>query len=60
MALLAVYAIQILGNLAEKGLIYRNRRGLYCFAVPLLANFIQRQLWDPATLLNPGPLPNAP
>ncbi len=54
------HAIQILGNLAEKGLIYRNRRGLYCFAVPLLANFIQRQLWDPATLLNPGPLPNAP
>jgi AAA ATPase domain len=44
------HAIQILGNLADKGLIYRNRRGLYCFAVPLLSKFIQRQTWDPATL----------
>jgi uncharacterized protein (UPF0297 family) len=43
------HAIQILGHLSEKGLIYRNRRGSYCFAVPLLAKFIQRQTWDPTT-----------
>jgi len=43
------HATQILGNLADKGLIYRNRRGLYCFAVPLLAKFIQRQNWEATT-----------
>lgn len=44
------HATQMLGHLAEKGLIYRNRRGAYCFAVPLLAGFIRRQSWDQATL----------
>jgi hypothetical protein len=43
------HATQMLGHLAEKGLIYRNRRGSYCFAVPLLAGFIQRQTWDVTT-----------
>jgi hypothetical protein len=43
------HATQMLGHLAEKGLIFRNRRGSYCFAVPLLANYIQRQSWDAAT-----------
>lgn len=43
------HATQMLGHLAEKGLIYRNRRGSYCFAVPLLASFIRRQTWDSAT-----------
>lgn len=43
------HATQMLGHLAEKGLIYRNRRGSYCFAVPLLASFIRRQSWDPTT-----------
>ena len=43
------HATQMLGHLAEKGLIYRNRRGAYCFAVPLLAGFIRRQAWDQAT-----------
>ena len=43
------HATQMLGHLAEKGLIYRNRRGAYCFAVPLLASFIRRQTWDSAT-----------
>jgi hypothetical protein len=43
----ASHANQMLGHLAEKGLIYRNRRGAYCFAVPLLASFIRRQSWDP-------------
>jgi len=44
------HATQILQALAEKGLIYRNRRGGYCFAVPLLSQFIKRQEWDPASL----------
>jgi len=44
------HAIQILQALAERGLIYRNRRGSYCFAVPLLARFIERQPWDPVSL----------
>ena len=43
----ASHANQMLGHLAEKGLIYRNRRGSYCFAVPMLAGFIRRQAWDP-------------
>jgi hypothetical protein len=43
------HATQMLGHLAEKGLIYRNRRGAYCFAVPLLASFIRRQSWDAAS-----------
>ncbi len=42
------HAVQILQALSERGLIYRNRRGSYCFAVPLLASFIRRQPWDPA------------
>jgi hypothetical protein len=54
------HATQMLGHLAEKGLIYRNRRGSYCFAVPLLANFIQRQSWDSATRRVPASYPNAP
>lgn len=44
------HAVQILQALAERGLIYRNRRGAYCFAVPLLSRFINRQAWDPASL----------
>jgi AAA ATPase domain len=43
------HATQMLGHLSEKGLIYRNRRGSYCFAVPLLASYIRRQSWDAAT-----------
>jgi hypothetical protein len=43
------HATQMLGHLAEKGLIYRNRRGSCCFAVLLLASFIHRQTWDPTT-----------
>ncbi len=43
------HTTQMLGHLAEKGLIYRNKRGSYCFAVPLLADYIKRQMWDPDT-----------
>jgi hypothetical protein len=52
------HATQILQALAEKGLMYRNRRGSYCFAVPLLSRFIGRQAWDPASLL-PRPSPSS-
>jgi hypothetical protein len=34
---------QMLVTLAEAGLVYKNRHGKYSFAVPLLADFIQRQ-----------------
>jgi hypothetical protein len=34
---------QILGKLAENGLVYKNRHGRYAFAVPLLGDFIRRQ-----------------
>jgi hypothetical protein len=44
---------QMLSALTEKGLIYRNRRGSYFFAVPGLAGFVARQQWDPASLKNP-------
>ncbi|MCC7464563.1 MAG: hypothetical protein IT480_19125 [Gammaproteobacteria bacterium] len=49
------HATQMLGHLAEKGLIYRNRRGTYCFAVPLLASFIRRQVWDASALKKKQP-----
>ncbi len=49
------HATQILQALAEKGLIYRNRRAGYCFAVPLMSRFIQRQVWDPETVRGPIP-----
>jgi len=34
---------QMLASLADAGLVYKNRHGKYSFAVPLLAEFIQRQ-----------------
>lgn len=37
------HAVQMLQNLADKGLVYRNRHGKYSFAVPLLSEFIKRQ-----------------
>jgi hypothetical protein len=59
------HAIQILQALSERGLIFRNRRGSYCFAVPLLARFIKRQPWERASLrvgpASPKPAPlNSP
>jgi hypothetical protein len=37
---------QFLTRLAETGLVYKNRRGKYQFAVPLLSRFIKRQAED--------------
>ena len=34
---------QMLGTFANAGLVYKNRRGKYSFAVPLMAGFIRRQ-----------------
>ncbi len=38
---------QILPRLIEKGLVYKNRFGKYCFAVPLFSGFIKRQFSKP-------------
>lgn len=38
---------QMLPRLIEKGLIYKNRLGKYCFAVPLFSGFIKRRLSAP-------------
>lgn len=35
---------QMLATLGEIGLVFKNRRGKYSFAVPLLADFINRQI----------------
>lgn len=34
---------QMLGALANAGLVYKNRHGKYMFAVPLMADFVRRQ-----------------
>lgn len=39
----ASHVNQILGKLADNGLVYKNRHGKYSFAVPLLGQFIRRQ-----------------
>lgn len=41
------HANQMLGSLAERGMIYKNRFGRYSFAVPLLGRFILRS-YEPA------------
>jgi len=38
------HANQMLATLSEAGLIYKNRHGKYSFAVPLLGDFIRRQV----------------
>jgi len=37
---------QLLNSLIEAGLVYRNRYGKYSFAVPLLGQFIRRQVGE--------------
>jgi hypothetical protein len=37
---------QMLSNLSDSGLIYKNRHGKYSFAVPLLGQFIKRQMFN--------------
>jgi hypothetical protein len=50
----ASHVNQMLSNLSDSGLIYKNRHGKYSFAVPLLGQFIQRQM---ANKLKTSPLP---
>jgi AAA ATPase-like protein len=38
------HANRMLAALAERGLVYKGRHGKYCFAVPLMDQFILRQL----------------
>lgn len=40
---------QMLSNLSDSGLIYKNRYGKYSFAVPLLGQFIRRQMESKGT-----------
>jgi hypothetical protein len=37
---------QMLGTLCDKGLVFKNRHGKYAFAVPLMDQFIKRQMAD--------------
>ena len=37
------HTVQMLKALSDRGLIYRNRHGKYCLAVPMMAGFINRQ-----------------
>jgi hypothetical protein len=46
---------QMLQNLIEAGLIFKNRFGKYSLAVPLLSKFIQRQSFESANLQVPSP-----
>jgi hypothetical protein len=41
------HANQLLASLCDAGLVYKNRHGRYSFAVPLLADFIKRQISIP-------------
>lgn len=38
------HANRMLAALADKGLVYKGRHGKYCFAVPLMGQFIARQM----------------
>jgi hypothetical protein len=41
------HANRMLASLAERGLVYKGRHGKYCFAVPLMNQFILRQMASP-------------
>ena len=40
----ASHVNQMLAALASQGLVFKNRHGRYCFAVPLLGRYVQRQV----------------
>jgi hypothetical protein len=46
---------QMLASLSEAGLIYKNRYGKYSFAVPMMAEFIKRQLEPSGVQTSPTP-----
>lgn len=41
---------QMLGKLSDNGLVFKNRHGKYSFAVPLLGDFIRRQMGNERTV----------
>ena len=43
----STYVNNALVKLIQSGLIFKNRRGCYSFAVPLLADYIKRQSYNP-------------
>lgn len=47
------HAIQMLQALTDKGLVYKSKYGKYCFAVPLMADFIRRQQAKLASSVRP-------
>ncbi len=51
------HANRMLAALAERGLVYKGRHGKYCFAVPLMDQFILRQM--PLPQIPPSPIPGA-
>ena len=44
----------MLVSLGDIGLIYKNRYGKYSFAVPLLSNFIRRQITEGLIMSDDG------
>lgn len=46
----AAQVIKMLGDLTESGLIYKNKRGVYSFAVPMLGDYIRRNYCNNKTL----------
>jgi hypothetical protein len=49
----ASHVNQMLGSLADSGLVYKNRYGKYSLAVPLLSQFIRRQTQEGASFKTP-------
>ena len=46
----ASHIVQMLGVLERQGLVFKNRRARYAFAVPLLGQFLRREHTDPRTI----------
>ncbi|MFH1546232.1 MAG: ATP-binding protein [Patescibacteria group bacterium] len=42
----AAQIIKMLGDLTERGLVYKNKRGVYRLAVPMLGDYIRRNFCD--------------
>ena len=49
----ASHANQMLDTLTDRGLVYKNRRGKYLLAVPLLERYIQR-VWERRLVIEDG------
>jgi hypothetical protein len=56
----ASHVNQMLGVLSDKGLVFKNRHGKYSFAVPLMSQFIRRQMADTVYGIGPAPVGTLP